>query len=753
MKAWGRTIVSASRRFRHVLPCLFGLISLWRITASSAAIYYVQGNFDSPLATETSVAAAYTGVQTAGDLNVVIISWEQSSGSVSSITDTSGNTYTVAVGPTTISGIASQTIYYAKNIVSAGAGANSVTVAFSGTGVPHPDLRILEYSGIDPTNAFDVGNGGTGSSTSLNSGSVTTTNANDLLVGADVIAHDNGSPGSGYTQRLLTTHDDIAEDKTVSTAGSYNATATQTPSGWWVMQVAAFRANQWTVGSPVTSPYPPSKILGSISWSETSKQRYASGSDIWESVWASDGNVYGAWGDGTGFAGTSKTQIGVSQISGLPSSGPITGTDVYFGSPPASTCLSLTSVGGKPHAIVALPSSSMYLIHKIQDHCSTSVLAHSTNNGTSWSDQIGGTSLVWPDSNGFDPNAILQYGEAQAGGLSPDSTGTQYLYIYLAGNFRYSGYTGSDLIYTYLARVPESPSNAIETVTNWSYFLGTTAAGDPIWSTSDNDAEAAPVWADLNNADSVSVVFDSAIGRYIAYNDHGNACTSDGSSGPCERQVSLFDAPSPWGPWTTFDYEENFDNTGCGTNCLSTGPAVGWSMVQKWIGSDGLSIWPEYSSIEVSSTADYDSLNLIKGTISLASSSTIDTLVLSTGKPAVLDTLSISNPGNLEYIDRTYRLTSVPTSYVGKEMIRLPNNDKTATASNYVSFNSTIAQSVCVAWDLRNTLPTWLSGWTNTGNTLVGNTTFTVFSKAFSAGTVTIPGPNAADMYLLFVGC
>lgn len=377
----------------------------------------------------------------------------------------------------------------------------------------------------------------------------------------------------------------------------------------------------------------------------------------------------------------------------------------------------------------------MYLIHKIQDHCSTSVLTRSTNNGTSWSDQIGGTSLVWPDSNGFDPNAVLQYGEAQAGGLSPDSTGTQYLYIYFAGNFRYSGYTGSDLIYTYPARVPESPSNAIETVTNWSYFLGTTAAGDPIWSTSDNDAEAAPVWADLNNADSVSVVFDSAIGRYIAYNDHGNACTSDGSSGPCERQVSLFDAPSPWGPWTTFDYEENFDNTGCGTNCLSTGPAVGWSMVQKWIGSDGLSIWPEYSSIEVSSTADYDSLNLIEGTISLASSSTIDTLVLSTGKPAVLDTLSISNPGNLEYIDRTYRLTSVPTSYVGKEMIRLPNNDKTATASNYVSFNSTISQSVCVAWDLRNTQPTWLSSWTNTGNTLVGNTTFTVFSKAFSAGT------------------
>ena len=72
----------------------------------------------------------------------------------------------------------------------------------------------------------------------LNSGSVTTTNANDLLVGADVIAYDNGSSGSGYTQRPVTTHDDIAEDMIVTTTGSYSATATQAPSGWWTLRLA-----------------------------------------------------------------------------------------------------------------------------------------------------------------------------------------------------------------------------------------------------------------------------------------------------------------------------------------------------------------------------------------------------------------------------------------------------------------------------------------------------------------------------------
>jgi hypothetical protein len=82
----------------------------------------------------------------------------------------------------------------------------------------------------------------------------------------------------------------------------------------------------------------------------------------------------------------------------------------------------------------------------------------------------------------------------------------------------------------------------------------------------------------------------------------------------------------PLGPWTTVDYEENFDNTGCGSNCLANGEAVGWSMMQKWFSSDGLTIWPEYNSTDLSATALYDSLNLIKGTISLATGSTIKNL-------------------------------------------------------------------------------------------------------------------------------
>jgi hypothetical protein len=137
----------------------------------------------------------------------------------------------------------------------------------------------------------------------------------------------------------------------------------------------------------------------------------------------------------------------------------------------------------------------------------------------------------------------------------------------------------------------------------------------------------------------------------------------------------------------------------------------------------------------------------------LAASSTVKGLAISTGTPAVLDKVSLENPGNLEYIDRTYRLTQVPSHYLGLEMIRLANNDKWASASHYVTFTSTVAQNLCLAWDPGNPVPAWLSNWTRTGDKLVGNTTFEVYRRAIAAGPVHVPGPAARDNYLLLVGC
>ena len=206
---------------------------------------FVQVNSGVPQsASVATLTVTYTAAQTAGNLNVIAVGWNNTTAAVTAVTDTKGNVYTRAIGPTLGTGLG-QSIYYAKNIVAAAAGVNKVTVTFS-PAAAYPDVRILEYSGIDAANPVDVTAGAAGSSATSNSGAVTTLNPTDLLFGANMVAITTGGAGTGFTSRIITApNSDIAEDRVVTSTGSYSATAPVT-SGAWVMQMVAFRA----AGSP-----------------------------------------------------------------------------------------------------------------------------------------------------------------------------------------------------------------------------------------------------------------------------------------------------------------------------------------------------------------------------------------------------------------------------------------------------------------------------------------------------------------------
>jgi len=207
-------------------------------------IQYVQSNYADPQASQSSVSVPFTAAQTGGDLNVVVVGWFDSTSNVSSVTDSMGNGYIRAVGPTVVSGFESQAIYYAKNIAAAPANGNTVTVTFNGQ-ASYPDIRILEYSGADPTSPLDVVAAASGTNSPTNSGpAATTTNANDLIFGASVVWTSNTGPGNGFTMRILTQpNHDIAEDEMVTATGSYSATAPLNSSGPWIMQMVSFKAH------------------------------------------------------------------------------------------------------------------------------------------------------------------------------------------------------------------------------------------------------------------------------------------------------------------------------------------------------------------------------------------------------------------------------------------------------------------------------------------------------------------------------
>ncbi len=218
------------------------------------SVTYVQGNSASQTSTNSISTYFPSQLETVGDLNIVVIAcYDSTACQITSVNDTNGNTYGLAVGPTTFaSGTTTllQAIYYAN--VSSTANVNFVTVSFKkATG--KAELRIAEYSGlgsvdVSVANAASIPFTGGSIPTPASSGSATTTNAHDLLVAADTTNVVTTGAGAHFTARIITSNSNLLEDEEVTATGTYSATAPlQPPAGTtsgtalYVMQMVVFR--------------------------------------------------------------------------------------------------------------------------------------------------------------------------------------------------------------------------------------------------------------------------------------------------------------------------------------------------------------------------------------------------------------------------------------------------------------------------------------------------------------------------------
>ena len=112
--------------------------------------------------------------------------------------------------------------------------------------------------------------------------------------------------------------------------------------------------------------------------------------------------------------------------------------------------------------------------------------------------------------------------------------------------------------------------------------------------------------------------------------------------------------------------------------------------------------------------------------------------------------------GAIQYGDRTYALTTVPSVVLGGRWIRTANDSKSYTGDPTVSFNISQTADVYIAIDDRVGARPWMTGWTNTGQKLVNNEgepkSFTLFRKNFPAGAVSLgPSTSAGSMYTVIV--
>lgn len=200
---------------------------------------FVQVNSTTPQSPQSRVALPFRLAQTAGNANVAIVGWNDDVANITSVKDGAGNTYRVAAATRRGSGM-SQAIYYAANVKAAAAATNTLTVTFDRAAI-YVDVRALEYRGLDRINPFDVTASGASWTGSASTGSATTHSATELIVGAGMTSGAFTGPGNSFVNRVITSPDaDIAEDRVVTSTGSYSASA---PVGSaWLMQMATFRA-------------------------------------------------------------------------------------------------------------------------------------------------------------------------------------------------------------------------------------------------------------------------------------------------------------------------------------------------------------------------------------------------------------------------------------------------------------------------------------------------------------------------------
>ena len=154
-------------------------------------------NAATPQTNQSTVAVTYANAQVAGDINILAISWDNATSNITSVTDSAGNRYRLAVPAG--NGV-NQAIYYATNIKEATAGTNTVTVTFSAS-TPSADIRALEFDGLQLVQHNSTANGdGAGQhDKSAPWGSITGSQRNSTANADGAGQHDKSAPWGSIT--------------------------------------------------------------------------------------------------------------------------------------------------------------------------------------------------------------------------------------------------------------------------------------------------------------------------------------------------------------------------------------------------------------------------------------------------------------------------------------------------------------------------------------------------------------------------
>lgn len=367
------------------------------------------------------------------------------------------------------------------------------------------------------------------------------------------------------------------------------------------------------------SPYPPSPVVADISLDWSTHRREALGSDNFQLTWADNNQLYGAWGDGGGIGserGEGRDGLGFVRVEGEWNN--YQGFNVWGGKDPENPpqfpgkSWGTISVGGVLYSWIVPdnPDTSGYAhpyryskdkaIAWPRDHYRYIRLARSTDHAATWEEASW---RWWREDNLIIPT-ILNFGRDNAGARD------RYIYSYFIrpqrldvtqAGFKLAVHQPGAL---FLARVHQDHIFAGRDAYEWFTGLHN---GKPRWGPLDAKQ---PVFEDPEGTGwCVSAIYNPGLKRYLLATEHGRSSASS---------MGLFDAPEPWGPWTTVKYwsvEEPFGETRPGSTLDWKQNVFFFSFVPKWWSGDGREFTLLFTGL--GGGKDNDSLNTVRGSFKL----------------------------------------------------------------------------------------------------------------------------------------
>jgi hypothetical protein len=295
------------------------------------------------------------------------------------------------------------------------------------------------------------------------------------------------------------------------------------------------------------APYPPSPVIRGIQWApQESIIRKARGSDTWPLTWADDDALYTAYGDGQGFEPPvpNKLSLGFAKVEGPPEG--FTGINIRS----ASGERKGEGANGQKASGMLMVGGILYMWAR---NAGNARLAWSSDHARTW------TWSAWTLETSFGCPTFLNFGK--------DYTGAKDDYVYIYSPDSDSAYRSADRMV--LARVPRG---RITQRAAYEFFRGLGEGGMPLWTA--DIAGRGTVFSHPGGCYRSAVSYDAGLRRYLWCQ------TLPGGDARFRGGFGVYDAPEPWGPWTTIEFAEEWD----------VGPGETCSFPTKWMSADGKTV-------------------------------------------------------------------------------------------------------------------------------------------------------------------